>query len=181
MKNGEERPVAFASRTLTDAERKYVEIEKALAIIFGVKKFHKYLYGRKFTLLTNHKPLLAILGPKSAVPTLAALRMQCWALILMEYNYDIKYRKSADHADALSRLPRASVDNTAEAGSIFHFSHVEELPVCAKDIKKTTVKDPVLSKVWSYTVNGWPDEALRPYFIRRHELSAVQGCILWGQ
>lgn len=150
MENGEERPVAFASRTLTEAERKYAQIEKeALAIIFGVRKFHKYLYGRKFTLITDHKPLLTILGPKSAVPTLAALRMQRWALILMAYSYDIEYRRSADHAnaDALSRLPRASFDNTGEEGGIFYFSHVEELPVGAKDIERATLKDPILNKV----------------------------------
>lgn len=65
------------SRTLSDAESKYAQIEKeALSIIFGVRKFHKYLYGRKFILTTDRKPLLAILGPKSAIPALAALRMQ---------------------------------------------------------------------------------------------------------
>lgn len=90
MENGEEKPIAFASRTLSKVESKYAQIEKeALSIIFGVKKFHKYLYGRRFTLITDHKPLLAILGLKSAIPTLAALRMQRWALISMAYNYEI--------------------------------------------------------------------------------------------
>ncbi|XP_025764368.1 uncharacterized protein K02A2.6-like [Oreochromis niloticus] len=189
MENGKERPVAFASRTLTEAERKYAQIEKeALAITFGVKKFHKYLYGRKFTLITDHKPLLAILGPKPAVPTLAALRMQRWALlILMAYNNDIEYRRSAEHAnaDALSCSPHNTPDNTAEEGSIFYFSHVEELPIVAKDTERATMKYPILSKVWSYTMNGWlsyvQDESLKPYFTRRHELSAEQGCVLWGQ
>lgn len=67
---------------------------------------------------------------------------------------------------------------------MFLFSVVPELPVLAKDIEQATRKDPLLSKVWSYTVNGWPnyvsDEALTPYFTRRHELSAEQGCLLWG-
>lgn len=185
MDNGDERPVAFASRTLTEAEQKYAQIEKeALAIIYRVKKFHKYLYGRKFTLITDHKPLLAILGPKSAVPTLAALRMQRWALILMAYSYELEYKRSSDHlnADAMSRLPVTELDNTAQESNIFYFSHVEELPVTAQDIKVSTSRDPLLSKVWSYTMNGWPnylnDESLKPYFVKRHELSADQGCVL---
>ena len=53
-------------------------------------KFHKYLYGRLFHLYTEHKPLVIILGPKTAVPTLAAARMQRWAVILQAYNYQLE-------------------------------------------------------------------------------------------
>uniref|UniRef100_A0AAZ3QFN7 ribonuclease H n=1 Tax=Oncorhynchus tshawytscha TaxID=74940 RepID=A0AAZ3QFN7_ONCTS len=75
LPSGEEHPIAFASQTLSPCEKNYAQIEKeALSIIFGVKKFHKYLYRRKLQLLTDHKLLLAILGPKSAIPTLAAFR-----------------------------------------------------------------------------------------------------------
>ena len=108
MDDGQERPIAFASRTLSASERNYAQIEKeALSLVFGVKRFHQFLYGRKFTLMTDHKPLQAILGPKSAVPTLAAARMQRWALVLSAYDYDLMYRRSEGHsnADGLSRLP----------------------------------------------------------------------------
>ena len=68
LKNGQVRPIALASRTLSKSEQNYAQIEReALSIIFGVKKFHQYLYGRKFVLETDHKPLVAILGPQSGI------------------------------------------------------------------------------------------------------------------
>ena len=103
-----ERPICNASKTLTPTQRGYSQIQKeALAIIFALSKFHQFLYGRPFILVTDHKPLLALFGPTKATPALAANRLARWALMLSQYQYTIEYRKTSDHgnADALSRLP----------------------------------------------------------------------------
>ena len=86
MPDGSERPIAFASYTLSTSEHNYAQLEKeALSLIFGVKKFHQYLYGRRFTIITDHKPLTAILGAKKGIPSLAAARLQRWAVLLSAY------------------------------------------------------------------------------------------------
>ena len=111
--DGEEKPIAYASRSLSASEQNYSMIEKEdLAIVFGIKKFHQYLFGRRFSLLTDHRPLTLLLGPKRRIPVLTASRLQRWAIQLSAYQYDIEYRASKDHAnaDALSRLPRKTVE-----------------------------------------------------------------------
>ena len=108
LPDGNKKPIAFASRTLSNSERNYAQIEKeGLSLVFGVKKFHQYLYGRKFDLMTDHKPLTAIFGPKKGIPSLAAARLQRWEILLSAYQYDIHFKATDDHAnaDGLSRLP----------------------------------------------------------------------------
>ena len=86
MKNGTERPIGYVSRSLQEAERKYSTLEKeALAIIFAVKKFHQFLYGRPFTVKTDHKPLEGLLSERKGISTQAAPRIQRWALTLSAY------------------------------------------------------------------------------------------------
>ena len=178
-----EHPIAYASRTLTKAERNYGQIEKeALALVFGVKRFHKYLYGRKFTLVTDHKPLLSILGPTCEVPSVAAARMQRWGIFLSAYQYDVEYKRSKEHcnADGLSRLLLSQTEDTSE---IFCISFADALAVTADEIAAQTVKDPALSEVYHYVLEGWPQEVrkeLKPLYLRREQLSTDQGCLLWG-
>ena len=71
-----ERPVAFASRTLSSSEKNYSQIEKeTLSLIFGITKFHQYLCGRHFMLVTDHKPLTTLLSPSRGIPPLVAAQL----------------------------------------------------------------------------------------------------------
>ena len=66
--DGSECPVAYASRTFTKSEKNYAQLEKeACSLVFGIRKFHQYLYSRKFTPYTDHKLLTTILGPSVSV------------------------------------------------------------------------------------------------------------------
>ncbi|XP_022818470.1 uncharacterized protein K02A2.6-like [Spodoptera litura] len=182
-----ERPVAYASRSLTQAERGYSQIDReALAIVFGIRKFHQYLYGRKFILRTDHKPLTYIFGNKAGIPVMAASRLQRWAVLLAGYSYDIEYVSSSKNcADALSRLPCTEVNNLGVRNDNTYVNFVEDfLPITSKDVKEATARDKVLSRILTYTQSGWPttcsDELIQPYFRRRNELYTECGCLMWG-
>jgi hypothetical protein len=99
---GKDLPNAYTSRTLNNAERNYPTIEKELlAIVWGCTYFRQYLYGRKFTIVTDRCPLTWICSVKD--PTSRLLR---WRLKLEEYEYKVKYKKGSSNtnADALSRI-----------------------------------------------------------------------------
>ena len=134
MPDESEKPIAFASRSLTKAERNYSQLEKeALSIIFGVQKFHQYLYGRKFTLFTDHKPLITILNPRKGIPSLAAARLQCWALILASYQYEIEFKSTDKHsnADGVSRLPLSNSDDMegrVSEATLYTLQQLDNLP-----------------------------------------------------
>ena len=75
--------------------------------MFGVKHFHQYLFGRPFTIKSDHKPLQYLLGEKKGIPSMASARVQRWALTLSAYNYKVQYVPGREHAnaDVFSRLP----------------------------------------------------------------------------
>ena len=92
LDTGEEKPIAYASRTLNSAERHYSQLEReGLAIVFGVKKFHNYLYGRHFTIESDHQPLSHLFSETKSIPAMASARIQRWALTLEAYQYNIRY------------------------------------------------------------------------------------------
>lgn len=106
--NGDGRPVAYASRSLNEAERRYPTIEKELlAIVWSVKYFRPYLYGRQFKIQTDHRPLIYLFGMRDPSSRLLKFRLQ-----LEEYNFTIEYLKGSKNAaaDALSRITLTSDD-----------------------------------------------------------------------
>ena len=76
MPDGSEKPIAYASCTLSKTAQLQSNRKEALGIVFRVKKFHQYLYGRFFTLITDHKPFTSIFGKKCGIPTLAAIYIE---------------------------------------------------------------------------------------------------------
>ena len=188
LPNGSERPIAYASRTLGPAEKRYSQLDKeGLAIVFGVKRFHQYLAGRHFTILSDHKPLQHLFQEDKGIPNMASARIQRWALILGAYDYSIHYKpgQARSNADVLSRLPLPDTPSKEHPpGEITHsINLLQSLPVTAKDVRAWTSRDPTLSSVRTMLTSGWKhsdNSALKPFICRRDELSLEDGCILWG-
>lgn len=106
--NGNGKPVAYASRSLNKGELNYPIIEKELlAIVWAVKYFRPYLFGKKFTIRTDHKPLLYLFSMKDPSSRLTKFRLS-----LEQYDFDVEYVKGKENvaADALSRIIVTSND-----------------------------------------------------------------------
>uniref|UniRef100_A0A914ZA88 RNA-directed DNA polymerase n=1 Tax=Panagrolaimus superbus TaxID=310955 RepID=A0A914ZA88_9BILA len=154
LPDGQEKPIQFFSRALDSTQRKYDQTNKeALALVTAVKVFHRYLEGQKFTLLTDHKALLATFGNKKGLPILAANRLHRWALFLAAYNFDIKYKKTTEfgQADAVSRLiartreiPELYEEEEDLDDAVFSdimIKQIHQLPVTANEIIKAYETD----------------------------------------
>lgn len=184
--NGVERPVFFVSSTLSPAEVNYSQIHReALAIMFAVRKFHNYLYGQQqFIIYTDNKGISEIFNPNKKTPAVAAARLHRWAVELSMYNFKIMYRESSKmcHADALSRLP-LSVPTDDTLINIKYFNFTNDSLVSQIDVQNSIISDPILSKVYKYTFNGWPSKIpqnLRPYFSEKSNLSTEDNCLYYG-
>ena len=189
MDDNSEKPIAFISRTLSPAEKKYSQLEKeALAIVFAVTRFHQYLFGKPFTLYSDHQPLKHLLSESRQIPVMASSRIQRWALTLSAYQYTIQHRPGTKmaNADALSQLPLPESPSSVPIPGDINvvLDHLSQNVVSASQIKLWTGKDPVLARVHHLvqtecTISD-PGPDIRPYFRRQTELSVIDGCILWG-
>jgi len=141
--NGIERPIAFASRSLTPAEQNYSRLDReALAIVFAVDKFFMYTYGRKFDLqlITDNRPLTRIFKHDTNLPPMTAVRLLRYTTFLQSFDYVIKHRKAEEHihVDCLSRALLATTSGMIES-------------ICNQEVKK--LRDQSINQILTITLN----------------------------
>ncbi|KAL9963006.1 hypothetical protein ACROYT_G032167 [Oculina patagonica] len=194
QKHGDQlRPVAFASRTMTDAEKRYAQIEKeCLASVWACEKFLRYLCGlESFRLLTDHKPLVTLFNRQD----LDKVPLRCQRLLMRM----MRFKPKAEHvpgkelvvADMLSRnllVNDTEASDSEEDVKAYVDAVMTSQPASLEkleQIKQATLSDPQLSLVLNYTINGWPKyakdvpEQIRQYYTVRGDLSVVNGKIIY--
>uniref|UniRef100_A0A183CHH4 RNA-directed DNA polymerase n=1 Tax=Globodera pallida TaxID=36090 RepID=A0A183CHH4_GLOPA len=208
LANGTIKAVSHFSRSLSPAEQNYGQIEKeALALVEAVKRFHKMIFGRKFTLLTDHQPLKKIFGNKSGVPKHSHNRLVRWSLILTAYDFDIKYVKTElfGQADALSRLISSNRAAKPDEEIIVASCEIEnslqndireivrQLPITYKELVAETKDDSGLQQIMKFVKNLWPEpknfreteflssEKYVQFHRRKDDISIVNDCLMLGE
>ena len=186
-----QQPVAYASKPLTECQKRYAQIEKELlAILHGCEHFHQYIYGRTVIVETDHKPLEAIVTkPLYRAP----IRLQRMLLRLQQYDISVVHKpgKQMYIADALSRATnptQARKDGDTSTDDIFHVHII--LPATEEkldQIRKATEEDPELRALKTTVQNGWPlnrsdtPQETRSYWSYRDELSCYDGLMFRGE
>lgn len=164
--DGVERPVLFASSTLSPAEQNYSQLHReALAIIFAVTRFHKYLYGKQFTLCSDSEALKEIFNPTKGTSVVSASRLQRWSVTLSMYKYKFIHRPAREmrHVDALSRLPLPEPTGVDDE-PINRLS--EDFPLDFKKIKVAQKDDLLLRELFNCVHDGWPRKV--PEFLKAY-------------
>ena len=183
------QPVTYCSRSLTSCETAYSQLEKELlAIAFAMTRLDHYVYGRRVTVETDHKPLVSIMSkPLCDAP----LRLQRMLLQLQRYDFEIIYRPGSQVpvADALSRAPvkTAQASFASEIGSVRLSDGISVSPQRLEAIRAATEQDRDLPGVIKQLQSGWPEHrrqlpvSLRPYHSFRGELTVQNGLLFKGR
>ena len=153
-----------------------------LAVMYAAKYFHLFLYGEKFTITTDHRPLLGIV--KSLKP--ATARLERWGLRLMPYRYNLIYQPGKNYlnpADYLSRHPHNKPEKDNAAVYITYVvQNTIPKSITSEEVKKATEEeDSLLQKVKATVANGrWNDPQQSNFSPFKEELSVINGLILRG-
>ncbi|XDV12346.1 hypothetical protein PO909_001044 [Leuciscus waleckii] len=181
-----EHTVAFASRTLTSAERRYSTVEKeAFACVWAVEKCRTYLWGRRFTLRTDHQALTTLLSTRGAGR--AGMRIARWSARLLCFTYDVVYRAgSSNHvADCLSRLPLplASASTYDDEPELVALLSTALTAISPSEFETAAASCPELTALCTQIEKGWPVSVkavhtdLQPYCNVRNELSVKDNVV----
>jgi hypothetical protein len=177
----ENKVLCYASRALTETEQRYSQTDREmLAVVFGVEHYHLYLYGAKFTVITDHKPLLGIMkSQKSTTARIERLRLR-----LAPYDMSLQYRPGRDDlnpADYLSRHPQMQprCDNNAERYINYVIRNAIPKSMTLSEVKEATQQDNTLQKVIKAVQSGqWSGTDLSEYARFKDEISVCDGVLL---
>ena len=179
--NDEWVAVSYASRSLTDCEQRYSQTEKeALGVVWGCEKFHQYIYGMKeFDLVTDHKALEQIYGPRSR----PCARIERWVLRLQPYRYRVVYKPGKFNiADSLSRLTSKSEPHKHGADEYVHFVVTNAVPqaLAVSEIEAESEKDGEIAALRECLTTGELDRCERAYKPCVQELCVSGSLVLRG-
>lgn len=174
------RPISYASKSLTQTERRYCQTEKeALALVWAVERFSPYLLGRKFELETDHKPLEAIFNPTSR----PCPRIERWVLRLQSFTFVVKYRKGVNNiADPLSRLVEHNVAEEFDPENKFMVLAVlESAAIDVQELEESAKSDRALELVRESMNSGtWNEPEVKPFAPFSKELGLVGDMVVRG-
>lgn len=181
------KPVAFASRSLTDTEKGYAQIEKEfLSIVFAATKFHYFIYGRQVEVLTDHKPLVSVMN--KSVGSVVSPRLQRMKIKLLKYQLNLKYLpgKYMYVADLLSRSfivkpMKDDVEMTEMVHSLTKHLQISEFR--KSEFREATLSDVGLAHVLKFFDEGWPTNSknipteAQEYFKYRDNIYIEEGLV----
>ncbi|UYV76763.1 K02A2.6-like [Cordylochernes scorpioides] len=187
--DGYQKAVAYASRTMSETEKRWAQIEKeSQAIVWACERFQDYLMGNTFSIETDHKPLIPIFSTKNLdemTPRIQRLRLR-----MMRYSYSIHHTPGKDIvvADALSRSPiKISHEKDLENGIC---SFVQQITSCPpfkdknmKEIWQYQNEERVCREIKDYCEKGWPTKnelsaEAKAFWVLRYEMSFIEGLLM---
>lgn len=181
LEDGVEVPIAFVSRRLAPAEKNYPILHReALALVWGVEKFHRFLFGGSFKVYTDHEPLVGVFRKSDL--SVVAKRLQKYVLATQQYDFTVEYRKGTKNvlADFCSRFPVAEpeCEETLEL-EINSLEGEAEITLNLEVLARETAKDATLLRLKAALLNGNrpKDAVLRSFYPLWEGLSLSKGVI----